>query len=132
MIEKISPQNIKEIKRFLIVGFINTCFYYSLFALFIYFDMSYQLAVLLATAIGVFFSFSTFSTLVFDNANKKLIFKFILSYGVLYMIHIFIISKLLLYFSTLVCGFIAIFPMVVLTYIFNKFFVFKGSNEIRR
>ncbi len=130
---QLSHKTLLQIKRFLIVGFINTCFYYSLFALLIYFDINYKLSVLLATAIGVFFSFSTFGKYVFNNTNIKLIFKFILSYGVLYIIHIFIISNLLSLFAISIyfAGFIALAPMVVLTYIFNKFFVFKDSYEIR-
>ena len=51
-------QNNKLIK-FILVGILNTAFGYSLFALFIFLNMHYSLAVFLSTVLGVLFNFKS-------------------------------------------------------------------------
>lgn len=121
----------KEFVKFLFVGSINTIFYYALFSLLIYLGLDYRLAVLIATIIGVFFSFHNFGKYVFDNQNKSLIFRFIFNYILIYFFNIYIIGIMSesLLFSLYSAGFIAIFPSTLMTYILNKYFVFSKKKR---
>jgi len=122
-----------EALRFLLIGIINTVFYYSLFALLIYVNLDYRLAVLIATVVGVFFSFHNFGKYVFDNQNKSLIYRFIFNYILIYFFNIYIIGVMndILFFNFYISGFIALFPSTLMTYMLNKYFVFnkKRDNE---
>ena len=122
-----------EALRFLFIGIINTVFYYALFALLIYANLDYRLAVLIATVVGVFFSFHNFGKYVFDNQNKSLIYRFIFNYILIYFFNIYIIGVMndILFFNFYISGFIALFPSTLMTYMLNKYFVFnkKRDNE---
>lgn len=122
-----------EFTRFLITGGINTLFYYMLFGGCVYLNMDYRVAVLLATAVGIVFSFMTFSKYVFNNRNKKLIFRFIMNYVVVYFLNIYIIGFLHNHWNMnlYLAGFIAMLICAILTYILHKFFVF-GQIKILR
>ncbi len=116
-----------EFIRFLMAGGINTIFYYILFSVFVYLNMDYRVATLLATAVGIIFSFTTFSKYVFINSNKKLIFRFIVNYIIVYFFNISIINFLhtQTQMSLYLAGLLSIFPVAILTYVLNKFFVFN-------
>lgn len=116
-----------EIIKFVVVGIINTIFYYMLYSLFIYMNFEYFLAVIFATILGVLFSFKTFSKLVFNNSNNKLIFKFLLVYCFNIVLNIFII-KAYVYFcndNLYIAGLIAIILIAISSFVLNKFYVFK-------
>jgi len=119
-----------EIIKFVVVGIINTIFYYILYAILIYLGFEYYLAVILATTVGVLFSFKTFSKLVFKNSNNILIFKFILVYGFNIILNIFIIKVYVyLYNDNLyIAGLIAIILVAISSFILNKFYVFRVSE----
>ena len=68
----------KELINFLIVGFLNTLFGYSLYAFFIYLGLNYVLAILFSTILGIVFNFKTIGKFVFQNDSNKLIIKFFL------------------------------------------------------
>ena len=50
---------------FLVMGGVNTLFYYSLYSLLIYIGVFYAAAVVIATVCGVLFNFQTFGRVVF-------------------------------------------------------------------
>ena len=118
----------KQIGRFLVVGIINTLFYYTLYSFFIFIEVDYKLAVLFATAIGVFFSFKMFGKFVFNNNNNRLFFKFMLIYFILYILNISLIN---LFNNILnnyyISGLIATLVGAVVSFILNKLFVFQGE-----
>lgn len=120
-----------EIIKFVVVGVVNTIFYYTLYAIFIYMGFEYYLAVILATVLGILFSFKTFSKLVFNNSDNKLIFKFILVYGFNIVLNICIIKVYVyLYNDNLyIAGLIATMLVAINSFIFNKFYVFRRDNE---
>lgn len=119
-----------EVIKFILVGILNTIFYYLLYTFFIYIDFSYILAVVFATCIGVVFSFKTFSKLVFNNKDNKLIVKFIIVYGFNIVLNIFIIKSYLYLFNEnlYTAGLFATVIVALNSFILNKFYVFKGSQ----
>ena len=121
----------KEFVRFIIIGIINTIFYYALFSSLIYLNFDYKLAVLIATVIGVFFSFRNFGKYVFDNQNKSLIYRFVFNYILIYFFNIYIIGLMneILLFSFYTAGFVALFPSTLITYMLNKYFVFNKKRD---
>ncbi len=120
-----------EIIKFILVGIINTIFYYTMYAIFIYTGLEYFIAVILATVIGVVFSFKTFSKLVFNNSDNKLIFKFILVYGFNIVFNIVIIKAYIYSYNDnlYMAGLIATIIVAINSFILNKFYVFRRNNE---
>ena len=49
----------KRFMRFILIGIPNTAFGYSLYALLIFLGLRYDLAILIATILGVLFNFKT-------------------------------------------------------------------------
>jgi len=117
----------EEIIKFVIVGMINTIFYYILYSLFIYMNFEYYLAVIFATILGVLFSFKTFSKLVFNNTDNTLILKFLLVYGFNIMLNIFIIKTYVYFYNDnlYIAGLIATTLVAINSFILNKFYVFR-------
>jgi putative flippase GtrA len=120
-----------QIIRFLLIGSVNTIFYYSIYCLFIYIGLDYRLCVFFATLIGIFFSFMTFGKYVFNNSDKKLIYKFIFVYMVLYFLNIFLISRFQVYLDNYyLSGFLSAFFCTCISFFINKLYVFKKENKI--
>lgn len=124
----------KELLRFLIVGGVNTLFGYSLFALFLYLNFHYTIAVLFATVMGVIFNFFTIGNFVFSNNEKQLIFRFIGVYVVVYLLNIFGLWFFeQIDFSLYWGGGLLTLPLALVSFFLNKYFVFtskKESNEV--
>lgn len=115
-----------QVKKFILVGVLNTIVGYSLYALFIFFGFDYVYALGLATVLGVAFNFQTIGRLVFKHNNKKLIFKFVLVYIVVFCVNLMLIKFLVwLGLNEYIGGAIAIIPASALSFILNKYFVFK-------
>jgi len=112
--------------KFILVGSLNTFFYYLVYALLIYIQLNYPLAVFIATLITMFVSFKSFSQLVFHNKNNKLIYKFIVV-----TIFNFVLNTSAIYifkdfgYNSYIAGLFAAFVVVVNSFFLNKFFVFK-------
>lgn len=123
---------IKENKffRFILVGILNTAFGYSLFALFIFLNMHYSLAVFLSTVLGVLFNFKTIGKLVFDNHDNSLIFRFIAVYVLLYLINISCLwfFKISGFENMYINGFVLLVPLALISFVLNKKYVFKGEK----
>jgi putative flippase GtrA len=112
--------------RFLFVGLINSIFGYGCFSFFLYLGLHYSLALFFATVAGILFNFKSIGTLVFKSNDNRLVFRFIGSYSIIYLINAAGISA----FSRVgltpyISGAILILPMAVLAFILNKRFVFN-------
>jgi putative flippase GtrA len=115
-----------EIARFIAVGLLNTLVGYSLYALFLYCNLSYPLALLLATILGVLFNFQSIGRLVFKTYRNNLIWKFIGVYVVTFCINLLLIKVMTqLGLNAYYAGALALLPCTVISYLLNKFFVFK-------
>lgn len=115
-----------QIYRFILIGILNTSFGYCLYALFIFFGLDYFSALAFATIIGIIFNFQTIGRLVFKQYKHSLILKFLIAYGLVFLVNLVLIKLLIsLGFNEYLSGAIAIFPAAALSFILNKFFVFK-------
>ena len=114
--------------RFLAVGVLNSLFGYGCYAVFLYVGLHYSVALLLATVIGVLFNFKTTGALVFKSHNNRLIFRFFITYGVVYIVNVLLIDVLDIFgINVYYSGAILILPMAVLAYILNARFVFNHA-----
>jgi len=120
----------KEFIRFIFVGVLNTIVGYGLYAMFIFFGFSYILASLFATILGVLFNFQTIGRLVFKDSDNSLIFRFIIVYIVVFFIGIWLIKILKGYgFDNYSSGFISLFPNAIISFLLNKFYVYRRKYE---
>ena len=120
----------KQLIRFVIVGILNTLFGYSLYALFIYLGLYYPGAIFFATCFGVFFNFKTMGKFVFVYEHRASFFKFIAAYVLIYLFNMLLIYIGHRVLSNLyLAGFIALAPVALLSFILNKWFVFKKSSS---
>ena len=116
--------------RFIFVGILNTIFGYSLFALFIYFNIHYSLAVFLSTLLGVLFNFKTIGNLVFKSNDNSLIFRFILVYVLIYLLNITFLwlFKINGLENMYINGLLLLVPLALISFVLNNKFVFIKKN----
>ena len=118
----------KEFVKFIFVGIINTIFGYGLFALLIFMHVFYVWAVLWANIIGVIFSYNTFGKFVFKK-NKNSFVKFITLYIFLYFLNIGIITLAEIFIKNVyISGFLSMLICASASFLFNKYYVFRGSH----
>lgn len=115
-----------ETVKFILVGIINTVFGYIVFASLIALGLHYTLAIFLGTCLGIIFNFHTFGRLVFNNQKYNLLYKFIITYGIIYIVNISVVKWLLsLGLNIYLAGFLSTILMAGLSYTLNKLWVFR-------
>ena len=116
--------------RFLVVGGINTVFYYLVFALFILLQLHYVIAALLAQVCGILFNFQTTGVIVFKNKDNRLIFRFFGVYLFTYLLNIGLLKIFDIYgVSSLIAQTIIVIPMAIVTFLLMSKFVFSGFEK---
>jgi putative flippase GtrA len=114
--------------RFLVVGFANTAFSYGIYAIFLFVGLDFKIANFLALAAGIVVSFKTQGKLVFNNTDNKLLFRFVVSWAAIYPISILLISVFMEWgFSSYAAGALCLPFNVAMSYLSQKFFVFRGK-----
>jgi len=113
--------------RFIFVGVLNTLFGYGVYCLMILIGFSYVWATLISQILGVLFNFVTTGNLVFENNDKRLIFKFILSYIITYFINIGVNRTLQLWLdcNQYISGFGATLVSALCSFLILKLFVYR-------
>lgn len=113
--------------RFLFVGILNTLFGYGVYCLMILIGCSYIWATLISQILGVLFNFITTGNLVFENNDKRLIFRFIISYVITYFINIGVNKtfQVGLNCNQYVSGFGAILVSALSSFLILKLFVYR-------
>lgn len=122
----------EQIIRFLIIGGVNTVFAYCVYALAIFLGAHYTLAVLLSTVIGTCFSFKTMGTMVFDNPDNMLIFKFVAVYAGCYFLNIGILRLLTMLGlrNLYIAGITSMLLVSAVSFCLNKWVVFRKKTDI--
>jgi putative flippase GtrA len=116
--------------RFVIVSGLNTFFGFSVYALLVFSGLTYPLALLLSTVCGVCFNFTTIGRLVFNNTKGNLFFRFTIVYVLLYFVNLLFIKEAQVILPNLYfASFVAMIPGVLLAFILNKSFVFRGDHK---
>lgn len=111
--------------RFLLIGGVNTAFSYCIYAFFLFLGMNYALSNFLALIIGIFFSFRTQGKFVFRNTERRLFGRFVVVWIIIYFANIFLIRELIQWgLDAYISGALSIIPIAILSYLFQKFFVF--------
>ena len=111
--------------KFLFVGFLNTAFSYFLYALFLIIGFAPNLALFFQYILGVLWNFKTTGTIVFENKNNKLIFKFVLSYIFTFLINSILLKLLINGVNEYLAQAILILPIAFLSFAILKYWVFK-------
>lgn len=115
--------------RFALVGLLNTAFSYSIYAAFLFVGLNYQLSNFLSLIIGILFSFKTQGALVFRNSNNRRLGRFVLSWTLIYLGTIGVISQFIaLGFNAYWAGALALPFSVAFSYVTQKYFVFRQST----
>ncbi len=121
-----------EFVRYLVVGVLNTGFSYSVYALLLWLGFAFFVANLIALLCGIVFSFQTQGRFVFDNTSRRLFPKYVLLWILIYFSNIALIKLFLLFgFNAYVAGALAIPPIVLLSYVLQKYLIFN-INQRRR
>jgi putative flippase GtrA len=118
--------------RFLVVGVLNTLFGQAIFIGLVLLDVANQVALLVATVIGILFNFRTVGSLVFQDHNrqKNLLVGFLLCCLFSYAINSIALNVLTgCGLSAILSQAILIVPIAVLTFLLNRRYVFFKDNS---
>ena len=119
----------KKFIKFILVGGMNTLIGYLVFSLFLFLNFHYTIASFLALIFGILFNFKTYGRLVFKNQDNSLIFKYIISWTILYFFAISFLTGFEWFGINLyLANALLIPPLAVLAFFLNLKFVFHKSN----
>ena len=115
--------------RFLLAGGLNTLFGFAVYSLFALSDLSTWMVLIASNLAGIAFNFVTTGGLVFRDMSLTRVPRFLICYGVIFVIYLVLIEWL----SPVTGGriwamTIIVLPMAVLTYFIQAWFVF-GINK---
>ena len=114
--------------RFILVGGMNTGFSYGIYSFFLFLGANYAIANLFSLIIGIFFSFHTQGLLVFNNVEKNLFHRYVISWTAIYIANIFFIKKLTGFgLNPYISGALTIIPIAIFSYLLHHFFVFRHA-----
>jgi len=116
--------------RYVLVGIGNTAFGYGAYAALLYAGLEYRLASLFALVLGIAFSFTTQGTVVFRNATRVTLVKFVIAWVFLYFFNISLIALLMhASLSAYLAGAVATVPVTLLSYFILRFAVFARRES---
>lgn len=112
--------------RFLAVGVLNTIFGYLCFAGLVYAGIHYSLALLIATVVGVLFNFKTTGSFVFGVTNNRLLVRYLVAYGVVYLLNVAGVKALVgAGVPPVIGGAMMLVPAAVFAFVLQKRYVFR-------
>ena len=112
--------------RFLFTGFLNTIFGYSVFSFLIFFSLNYQLAIIIATILGILFNYQSLKRLVFNKSKNNRLQRFFFTSVAICLLNIYGTGYFLGYGFNVYISFIIIFiPSTLINFFLMKFFVFR-------
>ena len=116
--------------RFLGVGSLNTLFGFAVYSLLALSDLATWKVLIASNLAGITFNFITTGGLVFSDMSLKRVPRFLIFYGVVFMIYLGLIHWL-----SPVCGgriwamAVIMIPMATLTYLLQVWFVFEVRDK---
>lgn len=119
----------RQFVRFLFVGALNTGVGYGFFVLFVLMKLGLNIALALATGLGVLFNYVTTGRLVFAARGLGRLPFFAAVYGLTFLLNLWSLHFLLSSgFSPILAQTILLPLMVVLNFALNKIFVFRPAR----
>jgi putative flippase GtrA len=120
--------------RFLAVGVLNTLFGYAIFLAALWLSGRSLLALVIATIIGVAFNFFSIGSVVFRSTERRLIWRFVAVYGVIFCVNALALRGLeIAGFGAALAQALLAPAMAALSYFLNKRWVFpRGEDERSR
>lgn len=116
----------KRFTRFILIGIINTAFGYSLYALLLFIGLRFDLAILIATILGVLFNFKTTGIFVFNNTRNNLVLRYFGAYSIVYLVNVLLVWLMLKSnISSYLAQAFAMPVLALLSYATQRDFVFK-------
>lgn len=118
-----------QLVRYLMVGGLNTAFGYGVYALLIWVGTHYTVATLVSTVAGILFNFKTYGALVFRNRSNKLLLRFLVVYGMLYLCSnawIFLFEQVGVH--PYASGALWLLPNALLGFALNRRFVYRKAT----
>lgn len=82
---RMDAQLLSKLMRFGAVGVLNTAFGYAIYFGLVRLGLVPEIALLIATVLGVIFNFFTTGRLVFGNADNGLFLRFVAAYAAVYL-----------------------------------------------
>jgi putative flippase GtrA len=120
-----------ELRRFVVVGIVNTAFGYTTFALLIWLGVPAPVSLLLATIAGVLFNFVTTGHFVFNSVGWRPLGRFIAAYGTVYVTNLAILDTLRAKgIGAIAAQGLALLLVVPLSFVILKWFVFKRHASV--
>lgn len=120
----------ERIVRFVGVGVLNTFFGYGIYAVLIFANLPYLVALFIATVAGIIFNYFSLGRMVFKARGGWLGFgKFILAYAIVYVINAILLSILtqVFHLNAYVGQIICIVPNVVIGWLLMSYWVYKNG-----
>jgi putative flippase GtrA len=114
--------------RFLLVGGLNTLFGFAVYSLLALSDLSTWMILIASNLAGLAFNFVTTGGLVFRDMSLARVPRFLICYGVIFVIYLVGIELLTPVTDGRIWAMtIILLPMAALTYLIQSRFVFGGS-----
>ena len=118
--------------RYVLVGIGNTAFGYGAYAALLFLGFEYRVASLLALVLGIAFSFTTQANVVFRNATRVTLVKFVVAWVFLYTLNISLIALFMrISMTAYIAGAVATIPVTLASYFILKFAVFGREKPIQ-
>lgn len=112
--------------KFIVVGVVNTGFSYLVYATFLFFGLSYQLANFIALILGIIFSFKMQGKFVFKSTDNRLLGRYVLTWTVIYLCVTAAIGQIIQFgINAYAAGLLTLPLSVGLSYFAQKYFVFR-------
>ena len=116
--------------RFVFVGIINTSFSYFAYAAFLLIGLDYVIANSFAIVLGILFSFRNQSLYVFGNDNPRLLWRFALAWGFIWLASVLLIGCFIAFgLDAYLAGAFALPFTTLLSYFAQRWFVFYPSPK---
>lgn len=118
---------LRQLTRFIAVGVLNTGFSYGVYAMALWAGLHYVAANFVAMLCGTVFSFVTQGRLVFGSRDLRRFGRFLIAWLLIWGLNTALIDGLvrLGQLDAYVAGALAMVPVVVLSFLVHKLFVFR-------
>jgi glycosyltransferase involved in cell wall biosynthesis/putative flippase GtrA len=124
---------IKLLVRFIGVGMLNTLVGYAIYGLFVYLNIPYLIALLMATMIGVIFNYFSMGRLVFKSQGGWFVFaKFIITYAIVFGVNAKALELLItkFEFSPYLGQALCVPLSVIVSWLLMNYWVYKMNKTI--